>query len=108
MQGFISLILFVITLTHIYGEEGVVLVPQAALYLEESENAEISEYRLKGQQLFIHGYYNTKTDHLNFENKDFKQIKFYKSIDRLGRPVYVKAEDVFIYYGDTREIEELD
>jgi hypothetical protein len=108
MQRLFTFILFFMTIHLTYSSEGVVLVPQTALYLEESEKAEISEYRLKGELLFIHGYYNTKSDHLNFENTDFKQIKFYKSIDRIGRPVYVKAEDVFIYYGDTREIEQLE
>jgi len=88
--------------------EGVVLVPQTSFFLEESESAEISEYRLQGNIIFIHGYYNTAADALNFENKNFNQTKFYKSIDRIGRPVYVKADDVFIYYGDTREIEQLD
>lgn len=88
--------------------DGVVLVPQTALYLEESESSKISEYRLQGNIVFIHGYYNTAADAQSFNNTDFKQTKFYKSIDRIGRPVYVKAEDIFIYYGDTRELKQLE
>ena len=102
---FFTILLFGSSLS--YSLEGVVVVPQTAFYLNESESAEISEYRLQGNVVFIHGYYNTLADYLRFENKDFKQTKFYKSIDRLGRLVYVKAEDILIYYDDTREIEQL-
>ncbi len=88
--------------------EAVVLVPQTALYLEESESAKISEYRLQGNLVFIHGYHNTLASAEQFSNADFEQTKFYKSIDRIGRPVYIKAEDVFIYYGDSRELKQLE
>lgn len=95
-----------------YSAEAVVTVPQTAFYLKESETAEISEYRLQGNIIFIHGFHNTlKNFHQendDFVNDDFEQTKFYKSLDRIGRQVYVKASDVFIYYGDQRELTELE
>lgn len=88
--------------------EAVVLAPKISLFLQESDQAEISEYRTQGSLIFIHGHYNTHSTTNQFVNNDFEQIKFYKSIDRIGRIVYVKAQDVFIYYGDTRELEQLE
>ena len=109
--------LFLIYLTTFFtsqvcSTEAVVIVPQTAFYLNESESSEISEYRLKGNTIFVHGFHNTLKDYEGAEeefiNNEFKQTKFYKSIDKIGRQVYVKATDVFVYYGDRRELKQLE
>lgn len=108
MKSFSLFLFLILTPICSWSLEAVVLVPQTALYLAESESAKISEYRLQGNLVFIHGYHNTLNSEEQFSNTDFEQTKFYKSIDRIGRPVYIKAEDVFIYYGDTRELKQLE
>ena len=98
-------ILIYLFITNVYAFEAVVINNQTPLFLKESEQAEISEYRIRGEILFVHGSYNT--DPKAFRNDDFNQTKFYRSIDRIGRNVYVKASDLFIYFNDEREIQTL-
>lgn len=86
------------------GLEAVVVTPRTALFLTESEDAEVSEYKSKGDIVFIHGYYNT--DVKNFDD-EINLTKFYRSLDRVGRPVFIRSQDVFIYFEDSREIDSL-
>ena len=85
--------------------EAVVVATQSPLYLSESEQGEISEYRLKGNIVFIHGFYNTELK--SFKDNELGMTKFYKSLDRIGRPVFIRSEDVFVYFEDEREIDSL-
>ena len=104
------LLLILLNLPTTYSLEAVVSAEQTAFFLSASESAEISEFRVKGNIIFIHGFHNTinQDNQLQFINNDFEQTRFYRSIDRLGRPVYVKASDVLVFYEDERELHNLD
>ncbi len=84
----------------------VVTAHQTAFFLNESLDAEKSEYRIRGDIIFVHGSYNTSAG--THDDLPFEQERFYKSIDRQGRLVYVRAADIQIYFDDSRELDFLD
>lgn len=105
MTIFKILILFLYLFSNIsHCLEAVVISPRTELFLSESEQSEISEYRVKGDIIYIHGFYNIEVKNFNDE---LNLTKFYKSIDRIGRPVFVKSQDVVVYFEDNRELDSI-
>lgn len=103
-----------------FAGKAIVLVHKTALLRDKDINSPVIQYYNKGSEIYIHdrdigaspylpqydkgeNAFSAKT-RIETEIPQKRQLEFYETMDKLGRPAYIQGKHIKVIYNDFREI----